>query len=90
VARSKALGFDVYHYAAAARARPRGWVDRPSEGILVTYGLIYEVLAQGLQKSDPPAATRAIAIADSITKNSREFRASISQQQAPQLQPSSR
>jgi hypothetical protein len=90
VARSKALGFDVYHYAAAARARPRGWVDRPSEGILVTYGLIYEVLAQGLQKSDPPAATRAIAIADSITKNSREFRASISQQQAPQLQPSNR
>jgi len=85
VARSRALGFDVYHYGAAARARPRGWVDRPSEGILVTYGLIYEVLAQALQRSDPPAATRAIAIADSITKNSREFRASVSQQpvQAP-------
>jgi hypothetical protein len=56
----------------------------------VTYGLIYEVLAQALQKSDPPAATRAIAIADSITKNSREFRASITQQQAPQVQPSNR
>ena len=90
VARSKALGFDVYHFAAAARARPRGWVDRPSEGILVTYGLIYEVLAQALQKSDPQSATRAIGIADSITKNSREFRASISQQQAPQVQPSNR
>ena len=90
VARSKALGFDVYHYAAAARPRPRGWVDRPSEGILVTYGLIYEVLAQALQKSDPQAATRAIAVADSITKNSREFRASISQQPAPQVQPSNR
>src|SRR5262249_57955219 len=34
VARSRALGFDVYHYGAAARARPRGWVDRPSDGIL--------------------------------------------------------
>jgi hypothetical protein len=90
VARSKALGFDVYHFAAAARTRPRGWVDRPSEGILVTYGLIYEVLAQALQKSDPPAATRAIAIADSITKNSREFRASVTQQPAPQLLPSNR
>jgi hypothetical protein len=90
VARSKALAFDVYHYAAAARARPRGWVDRPSEGILVTYGLIYEVLAQALQKSDPAGATRAIAIADSITKNSKEFRASITREQAPQVQPSNR
>jgi hypothetical protein len=90
IVRSKALGFDVYHYAAAARPRPRGWVDRPSEGILVTYGLIYEVLAQALQRSDPPAATRAIAIADSITKNSREFRASITPQPAPQVQPSNR
>ena len=90
VARSKALGFDVYHYGAAARVRPRGWVDRPSEGILVTYGLIYEVLAQALQRSDPPAATRAVAIADSITRNSREFRASVSQQQAPQVRPSNR
>jgi hypothetical protein len=83
VARSKALGFDVYHYAAAARHRPRGWVDRPSEGILVTYGLIYEVLAQTLQKSDSVSAARSLAIADSITKNSREFRASVAQGQAP-------
>ena len=92
VARSKALGFDVYHHAAAARARPRGWVDRPSEGILVTYGLIYEVLAQTLQTKDPQGAARAIAIADSITKNSREFRASVTSQPAPpaQTRPSNR
>jgi hypothetical protein len=90
IPRSKALAFDVYHYAAAARARPRGWVDRPSEGILVTYGLMYEVLAQAVQKSDPAAATRAIAIADSITKNSKEFRASIAPEPAPQVQPPNR
>jgi hypothetical protein len=36
--RSKALAFDVYHGNAAARPRPRGWVDRPSEGIRL-YGI---------------------------------------------------
>ena len=87
VARSKTLGFDVYHFASAARARPRGWVDRPSEGLLVTYGLIYEVLAQALQTKDPQASARAVALADSITRNSREFRASIIPEPAPAPAP---
>jgi hypothetical protein len=77
VARSKALAFDVYHAASAARPRPRGWVDRPSEGILVTYGLIYQVLGQALQAKDPASAQRAIALADSITKNSSDFRTAL-------------
>jgi len=77
VARSKALAFDVYHAASASRPRPRGWVDRPSEGILVTYGLIYQVLGQALQAKDPASAQRAIALADSITKNSSDFRTAL-------------
>ena len=81
LARSKALAFDVYHAASAARLRPRGWVDRPSEGILVTYGLIYQVLAQALQPKDSATARRAIAIADSITKNSSDFRTALRRQE---------
>ena len=77
LARSKALAFDVYHASSAARLRPRGWVDRPSEGILVTYGLIYQVLGQALQPKDPDSARRAIAVADSITKNSSDFRSAL-------------
>src|SRR3989442_439248 len=50
VPRTEALAFQVYHRAAAARNRPRGWVDRPSEGILATYGIVYQALAPGLQK----------------------------------------
>ncbi|OLB15527.1 MAG: hypothetical protein AUH12_08330 [Gemmatimonadetes bacterium 13_2_20CM_69_8] len=50
VPRTEALAFQVYHRAAAARNRPRGWVDRPSEGILATYGIVYQALAQVLQK----------------------------------------
>jgi len=77
LARSKALAFDVYHSGSAARPRPRGWVDRPSEGILVTYGLIYQVLAQALESRDPVTAQRAMTVADSITKNSSDFRAAL-------------
>jgi hypothetical protein len=77
VPRSKALAFDVYHGDAAARRRPRGWVDRPSEGILGLYGLTYAALAQALQGKDPQAALRAVAQADSINKNTHEFRTSL-------------
>ncbi len=69
VPRTRALAFEVYHAAAAARARPRGWVDRPSEGILATYGIVYQALGQLLAKSDPALAARALALADSIFRN---------------------
>jgi hypothetical protein len=77
VPRSTALAFDVYHGAAAARPRPKGWVDRPSEGILGLYGLTYAALAQSLQGKDPQAALRAVAQADSINKNTHEFRTAL-------------
>ncbi len=69
VPRTTALVFDVYHGETAARARPRGWVDRPSEGILWTYGLIYATLADVLRTKSPQLATRALVRADSIFKN---------------------
>jgi transmembrane protein TMEM260 (protein O-mannosyltransferase) len=69
VPRTTALAFDVYHSAAAARNRPRGWVDRPSEGILATYGIVYQGLAQALQTSNVQLAARASELADAIFKN---------------------
>jgi hypothetical protein len=69
VRRTQALAFQVYHSAAAARSRPRGWVDKPSEGILATYGITYQGLAQVLQQQDPQTATKAVVLADSIFKN---------------------
>jgi hypothetical protein len=69
VPRTATLLFDFYHSHAAARARPRGWVDRPSEGIPALYGLMYQGIAQVLKPKEPQLADRAIAIADSIFKN---------------------
>jgi len=75
--RSTALAFDVYHGSSAARPRARGWVDRPSEGILGLYGLTYAALSQSLQGKDAAAALRAVALADSINKNTHEFRTTL-------------
>ncbi|HEX4601076.1 MAG TPA: DUF2723 domain-containing protein [Gemmatimonadales bacterium] len=69
VPRTSALAFGVYHIAAATRPRPRGWVDHPSEGILATYGILYQALGQALRKTNLPLATRSMAVADSIFKN---------------------
>ena len=69
IPRTTALVFDVYHGDTAARQRPRGWVDRPSEGILWTYGLNYATLADVLRAKNPQLATRALVRADSIFKN---------------------
>ena len=69
VPRTTALLFDVYHAGTAARARPRGWVDQPSEGILVTYGLLYYTLAQELQGTRPDLVAQAQALAQAMLKN---------------------
>jgi hypothetical protein len=69
VPRTTELLFDVYHGHSAARPRPRGWVDRPSEGILTTYGLLYQTLAETLRQTDPKLAERALFMADSIFNN---------------------
>ena len=67
--RTEALAFGVYHEVSAARHRPRGWVDRPSEGILATYGLLYQSLSQALRSTKPEVANRALMLADSVFKN---------------------
>ncbi len=67
--RTEALAFGVYHAVSAARHRPRGWVDRPSEGILATYGLLYQSLSQALRPTKPEVANRALMLADSVFKN---------------------
>jgi len=69
VKRSTALLFDVYHAESAARRRPRGWVDQPSEGILTTYGVIYYALAQELQATNATLAARAQVVAQGIFQN---------------------
>jgi hypothetical protein len=69
VPRTTALMFEVYHADAAARPRPRGWVDKPSEGILSLYGLTYYTMAQELQASQSALAARAQQIAQSIFRN---------------------
>ena len=69
VQRSTRLLFDVYHHHSAAQARPRGWVDPPSEGILTIYGITYQTMAPILAQGDSARAIQARAIADSIFRN---------------------
>ena len=69
VPRTTRLLFDVYHADAAAKLRPRGWVDKPSEGILSLYGLTYYTMAQELQTSQSALAARAQQIAQAIFRN---------------------
>jgi hypothetical protein len=69
VQRSAALMMNEYHSHTAARVRPRGWVDRPSEGIPALYGLMYQGLAQAVKPKDAKLAERGMAIADSIFRN---------------------
>ena len=69
IARTQTLVFDIYHGSTAARARPRGWVDQPSEGIISLYGLTYQSMAEALRTRNPEAASRALVMADSVFKN---------------------
>ena len=69
IARSKELLFHVYHAHTAARHRPLGWIDVPSENIPATYAYMYQVLGLTIARSDPTDAMRAIAQADSMVNN---------------------
>ena len=69
--RTTALLFDVYHADGAARPRPRGWVDKPSEGILSLYGLTYYTMAQELQTTNSAQAARGQEIAQGIFRNTQ-------------------
>src|SRR3989442_8159763 len=59
---TEALAFGVYHADASGRHRPRGWVNRPADGILATYGLLSQSLAQALQATTSGDAYRALLL----------------------------
>jgi hypothetical protein len=68
--RTKRLLFGTYDYDAAARARPRGWVDRPSQSILSLYSVIYGTTASTfLQAGDSALSVRSDSIARAVEEN---------------------
>ncbi|HWC73352.1 MAG TPA: DUF2723 domain-containing protein [Gemmatimonadales bacterium] len=70
VPRTKRLAFDVYIGGkAAARRRPHGWVDAPSQNSLIGYVFVYDTIAAALREREPALASRAIAVRDSILAN---------------------
>jgi hypothetical protein len=77
VPRSRELLEKVYHPHSAARYRPLGWIDVPSENIPATYAFIYQTLGLMLVKSEPQVAMKLLTIADSMVKNTSYSRAGI-------------
>ncbi len=70
VARLRTLAFDVYRGGdAAARPRPRGWVDAPSQNSLFGYVLVYDTIAAALREREPALAARATLLRDAILAN---------------------
>jgi hypothetical protein len=68
--RTEKLIWDVYHWKAAARARPRGWVDQPSGSILQLYAVVYEGAAKTLAAEGQKAeAARADSVAKAVNRN---------------------
>ncbi len=83
VERTRALLFGVYHASSAARRRPRGWIDQPSESMLVVYALTYGVFgdlrrqAQGNGPQDSLLAARADSLAQAILANTSFRRSAV-------------
>ncbi|HET7600417.1 MAG TPA: DUF2723 domain-containing protein [Gemmatimonadales bacterium] len=68
--RTKRLLWEVYHWKAAARERPRGWVDVPSSSILSLYSIVYQGAAEAMRKAgDTALAARADSIAHAVSSN---------------------
>jgi len=87
VPRTNALLFDVYHADGAAQPRPRGWVDKPSEGILQLYGLTYYTMAQEIQTTNTALSARAQAIAQGVFRNTETSIQPLPEQPAPPAAP---
>src|SRR5256885_533918 len=67
VPRSRALAFGGYRGGAtAARPRPRGWVDVPSQNSLFGYVFVYDTMAAGLHDVEAALAARAGELRDAI------------------------
>jgi hypothetical protein len=67
--RTKQLLWDVYHWKAATRERPYGWVDPPSGSILQLYSVVYGGAARSLEAAgDKAGAARADSIARAVNQ----------------------
>jgi hypothetical protein len=67
--RTKQLLWDVYHWRAATRTRPYGWVDPPSGSILQLYAVVYGGAARSLEAAgDKVGAARADSIARAVNQ----------------------
>ena len=69
IPRTADLLLHVFHSHTAARHRPLGWLDVPSESILVLYAFEYQSLAMALATSDSMSAAYSAALADSMFRN---------------------
>ena len=69
VPRSRDLLEKVYHERTAARHRPMGWIDVPSENIPATYAFLYQTLGLLLLPTQRPEATKLLSEADSMVAN---------------------
>ncbi len=68
--RTRQLLEQVYHPEGAARQRPRGWVDKPSDSILRLYYLVYGGYADLLMaRGDSALAVRPDSIANAVYRN---------------------
>jgi hypothetical protein len=68
--RTERLLWDVYHWPAAARARPRGWVDQPSGSILQLYAVVYGGASKSFAVAGEPAlAAKADSVANAVMRN---------------------
>jgi hypothetical protein len=70
--RSNELLWNEYRYDAAARQRPRGWVDSPSSPMLRLYRLLYSIMGETyVTRGDTTSAVRADSVAQAIERNLR-------------------
>ena len=69
VPRTTALGFEVYHRAEAARRRSQGWVDKPSQNILLPYILTFDTIAEVTRDSNPARSREALSLATAMLAN---------------------
>jgi hypothetical protein len=70
--KSDHLLWNEYRYSAAARDRPRGWVDAPSSPMLRLYRLLYTIMSETYRtEGDSVKAVRADSVAQAIERNLR-------------------
>jgi len=70
VPRTRALASGVYQGGeTAARPRPRGWVDVPSQNSLFGYVFLYDTIAAAVHDREPALAARAVELRDAILAN---------------------